>query len=378
MLKRILFIGVAFFFLVSCFQKKQNVQNEKDTNMFDFYLLIGSYASDEDKGIYVYRFNSDNGSSEYVSAIRNITNPSYLTVSSDGKTIYSVSETGKEACACSFSFDEQTGILSSLNSELTAGEDPCYINSNGRFVLTANYSGGNISVFPISEDNTLLPLSQKIDFTNDSHLHCVLFSPDNKFLFATDLGTDQLYRFPVNESLQGGIFLKEKEMVRFDLEKGSGPRHLTFHPNNKYLYCINELAGTVTVFKYNDGDLNPIQYIASDTTSGDHKKGSADIHLSPDGKFLYSSNRLKEDGLAIFSVNELNGKLTFIGYQSTGIHPRNFIITPNGKFLLVANRDSNSIEIFERDETTGLLRNIEKNILADKPVCLKFISINEK
>jgi 6-phosphogluconolactonase (cycloisomerase 2 family) len=119
--------------------------------------------------------------------------------------------------------------------------------------------------------------------------------------------------------------------------------------------------------------MNPIQYIASDTTSSTEKKGSADIHLSPDGKFLYSSNRLQSDGIAIFNVDENTGLLNFIGYQTTGIHPRNFTITPNGKFLLVANRDSNNIQIFNIDKQTGLLHDLGKEIQLNKPVYLNFI-----
>jgi 6-phosphogluconolactonase (cycloisomerase 2 family) len=157
------------------------------------------------------------------------------------------------------------------------------------------------------------------------------------------------------------------------LETGFGPRHLAFHPNGKYLYCIGELSGKVAVFTYNDYKPEIIQTINSDTTQTSGKKGSADIHLTSDGRFLYSSNRLKADGIAIFSVNQENGQLTFIGYQPTGIHPRNFTITPNDKFLLCANRDTNNIQIFEIDSVSGLLHNTGKDIHLDKPVCLKWI-----
>jgi 6-phosphogluconolactonase (cycloisomerase 2 family) len=157
----------------------------------------------------------------------------------------------------------------------------------------------------------------------------------------------------------------------FKVADGSGPRHFVFHPTNKYMYVVTELAGTVIGFNYNDGELTEFQTIEADTL---HARGSADIGITPNGKFLYASNRLQGDGIAIFSVNEENGMLTKTGYQPTGTHPRNFVITPNGKYLLSASRDDSIIEVFEIDENTGLLKNIDKNIEVDTPVCLKFIN----
>ncbi|MEG1564080.1 MAG: beta-propeller fold lactonase family protein, partial [Bacteroides sp.] len=154
-----------------------------------------------------------------------------------------------------------------------------------------------------------------------------------------------------------------------NITPGSGPRHLTFSPNGKFAYLISELSGNVTVFDYADGRLNQIQSITADTLRA---KGSADIHLSPDGKYLYASNRLKEDGIAIFAADEVKGTLAKVGYQLTGIHPRHFNITPNGMFLLVACRDSNLIQVFERDTSTGLLTDTGKNISINKPACVQF------
>ena len=146
-------------------------------------------------------------------------------------------------------------------------------------------------------------------------------------------------------------------------------RYLIFSKDGKYAYLINELSGKVIAFTYSDGRLNEIQTIVADTIQA---RGSADIHLSPDGKYLYASNRLKEDGIAIFEVNLEKGTLAKVGYQLTGLHPRHFNITPNGKFLLVACRDSNMIQVFERDTVSGLLKNTGKNIKMSKPVCIQF------
>ena len=148
-----------------------------------------------------------------------------------------------------------------------------------------------------------------------------------------------------------------------------GSKALIFSKNGKYAYLINELSGKVIAFAYADGRLNEIQTITADTIQA---RGSADIHLSPDGKYLYVSNRLKEDGIAIFEVNPEKGTLAKVGYQLTGSHPRNFNITPNGKYLLVACRDSNAIQIFERDIVSGLLKKTGEEIKMDKPVCIQF------
>lgn len=332
--------------------------------------------------MYSFRFDEETGTATALSEAE-VENPSYLVPSADGKFVYAVSEFNNEqAAANAFAFDKEKGTFKLLNSQKTGGEDPCYIITNGKNVITANYSGGSISVFPIAKDGSLLPASDIIKFEGagadkerqeKSHLHCVRITPDGKYLFADNLGTDQIHKFiihPEADAENKKRFLKEGSPAAFTVEAGSGPRHLTFAPNGNYAYLINELSGTVIAFEYKDGNLKEIQTIAADTVGA---KGSGDIHISPDGKFLYASNRLKADGIAIFRIDSENGKLTKTGYQLTGIHPRNFIITPNGKYLLVACRDSNAIQVYERDADTGLLTDIQKDIKVDKPVCLKFV-----
>ena len=147
------------------------------------------------------------------------------------------------------------------------------------------------------------------------------------------------------------------------------PRHTVFHPNGKWAYLISELSGRVALMYYDKGNLTPVRFVEADTL---HVSGSADIHITPDGRFLYASNRLKGDGIAIFSIDLENGQLTKIGYQLTGIHPRNFVITPNGKFLLCACRDSHIVQVYEIDKQSGLLKDTGKDIRVSKPVCLKF------
>lgn len=366
----------------SCTSKKKN---QMETNLNDdkeLTMLVGTYTDGTSKGIYSFRFNQEDGSATPLSEIE-VGNPSYLTSSDDGKFVYAVSEYNDErAAANAFAFNKVDGTFRLLNSQKTGGEDPCYILFTDNNVITANYNGGSISVFPIDKDGSLLPASEVLEFEGSgldevrqekAHLHYVAITPDGKYLFANNLGADWIHKFNINPNANADNkekFLTEGNPYAFEVKAGSGPRHLAFAPNGNYAYLINELSGTVIAFEYKDGTLNEIQTIAADTLGA---QGSGDIHVSADGKFLYASNRLKGDGIAIFSIHPENGMLTKVGYQLTGLHPRNFIITPNGEYLLVACRDSNIIQVFERNEATGLLTDIKKDIKVDKPVCVKFV-----
>ena len=371
-MKKIIMGCIGALMLCACTSMKQKETMEK------MYLMVGSYATPEEEGIKLYAWDGEKGEATYVSGLKGISNPSYQVVSADGERVYSVGEDdGLTSTAHALSFDKVQGKLSLMNTQLTQGGAPCYINisPDGKWVITANYMGGSISVLPVEMTGHLSENVSTFAFEGQGvlkerqsqpHLHCVEFTPDGKFLLANDLGMDKIHVFPLTSDG------KLDEKVTFDvaLEAGSGPRHLCFSKDGRFAYLINELSGKVTALSYNGETLTPIQYIEADTVNA---QGSADIHLSPDGKFLYASNRLKADGIAVFSVNQETGMLTKAGYQLTGIHPRNFIITPDGRFLLVACRDSNAIQIFRRDEKTGLLVDTGNTIETSKPVCLKFL-----
>ena len=377
-----------FFFLLltmnllSCTsrQQKQSNVSEKDS----LFMLVGSYASAEEEGIKLYSFNQELGEICYITGVRGVSNPSYLTPSSDGKRVYAVSENGiDDSAAQALSLDLSEGKLSLLNAELTQGAAPCYIalSPHEDFVLTANYNGGNISIFRLNENGELLT-PRVISFVGHGidperqdkpHLHCIAFTPDGKYTIASDLGTDCLHVFTMNAQDKSGSipFLNEDEPQNFILPSGSGPRHISFSPDKKYAYVITELSGDVMVMAYHEENTKIIQTIKADTLGA---RGSADIHLTPNGKYLYASNRLKGDGIAIFKVDPATGMLEKVGYQPTGIHPRNFVISPNGKFLLVACRFSNEIQIYQIDEATGLLKDTGKRVKTPEPTCLKFIT----
>lgn len=343
-------------------------------------MLAGTYTTGKSKGIYSFRFNEETGDSKALS-FAEAKNPSYLLVSKDNKYVYAVEEVDKDSAVNCFSFNKEKGTLTFINRQPTNGESPCHINTDGKNIITANYGGGSLSVLPINSDGSLLPVSTLIKFDGkglhpkrqlSSHPHYSVFTPDGKFLLLTDLGTDKIHKFNINSNTDitgGEHMLTDGAPEWFYVTPGSGPRHIIFSQNGNYAYLINEISGKVTVFEYKEGMLKEIQSIESERTDA---HGSADIHISPDGNFLYSSNRLINDGIAIFRINAEDGTLEKTGYQRTGIHPRNFIITPNGKFLLVACRDSDSIQVYERNTDTGLLTNTGKDITVYSPVCIKF------
>ena len=371
-MKRIILGCIGAWMLNACAPIKQN------ETMENLYLIVGSYATPQEEGIKVYAWNNEKGEATYVSGLAGISNPSYQVVTADGERIYSVGEDdGLTSTAHALSFDKANGKLTLMNTQLTQGGAPCYINitPDGKSVITANYMGANISLIPLDSSGRLTENVKTIAFTGEGeiknrqdqpHLHCVEFTPDGKHLLANDLGTDKIHVFSLNSDGK----LDEKAGFDINLEPASGPRHICFSKDGRFAYLINEISGKVTTLSYDGKCLTPIQYIEADTVNA---QGSADIHLSPDGKFLYASNRLKADGIAVFSVNQETGLLTKEGYQLTGIHPRNFVMTPDGKYLLVACRDSNLIQIFARDEKTGLLVDTGKRIETSKPVCLKFL-----
>ncbi|MDQ6610138.1 MAG: lactonase family protein, partial [Bacteroidota bacterium] len=254
-------------------------------------------------------------------------------------------------------------------------------DKSGKWVVAGNYSGGSLVAFPINEDGSIKPYSQLITHTGNSinksrqemaHVHSTVFSPRGDYLFTPDLGMDKvmIYRFTpsLQKPLQPALLPYSATMP------GSGPRHFIFHDNGKWAYLIEEMAGAIIGYNYKNGRLSKFQQIAThpDTASGEF--GSADIHISPDGKFLYASNRGKENNITIFKIDKKTGMLSTVGYQSTmGVKPRNFCIDPTGNYLLAANQDSGNIVIFKRDKATGLLKYTGDQIMIPEPVCLKMI-----
>ena len=352
-------------------------------------MYIGTYTEGgNSKGIYTYHFNQENGIFELLSSAT-AANPSFVTLSPDGKHLYAVSEynDGRQG-AYSFDVSEDKVQLSNPVFLPTApkkvlpraGADPCHIVSDSKYVITANYTGGDISVFSLDAAGRLQTEVQHISFVealhgSASHIHCIIPTPEKRYVLVTNLGKNCVYRFryKARKASKGVKVLKDMKVAYRISDTIQGPRHLTFSKDGRFAYLINELGGECVVLSYRKGKLKEVQRIMADEGGG---RGSADIHISPDGRFLYTSHRLKKDGIAIFAIDPEKGTLSKIGYQHTGIHPRNFGITPNGKYLLVACRDDNKIQVFERNEATGELTETAQGIEVDKPTCIVFGKTN--
>ncbi len=346
------------------------------------YLLIGTYTKGKSEGIYVYDFNSTNGNSTYKSKIK-ASNPSFLAVSPKQQYVYAALE-NTEGQVSAYTFNKKTGELTFINQQPSGGSDPCFVETDktGKWLAVANYSGGSLSIMPVKNGGGLGTSNQFIQHTGSgpnkqrqekAHVHSTFFSADNKFLFTPDLGMDQTMIYSFN-SVTGK--LTDGKQPYIASPDSGGPRHITFSANNQYVYVMEELTGTVVAYKLTSGKLKHVQTISAAEPGFKGFMGSADIHTSADGKFLYCSNRGDANTITIFKINAANGKLTTVGYQSTlGIAPRNFSLDPSGNFLLVANQQSDNIIIFKRNKTTGLLTDTGKKIEVGSPVCLKWISM---
>ncbi|MFI0490260.1 lactonase family protein, partial [Flavobacterium sp.] len=347
-----------------------------------FNLIVGTYTNSCDsKGIYVYEFDSNTGNFNSKSTTENVINPSYLTVSSDKKFVYSVNENGPKSTISTFGFDSKSGKLNLINSQDSKGSDPCYIINDDKNVIVANYNGGNISVFGKNNDGSLAEAKQVVQHfgkginekrQESAHVHMVCFSPDKKYVLSNDLGTDKVYIYQYNPNATTEI-LKLKSSI--DVKSGSGPRHLTFSKDGKFVYVLQELDGTLTRFSYANGILKKVFETTIESKEFKGDIGSADIHLSPDGKFLYATDRGTANDISTYKILK-QGKLKWVGRVSTlGKGPRNFAIDPTGNFLLVGHQYTNEIVIFKRDKTTGILSDTGKRIPLCSPVCLVFDKI---
>lgn len=353
------------------------------------YLLIGTYTSGKSEGIYVYKFDSKTGDAKSVSSIK-ASNPSYLAVSPNQKYVYAVNENADSTKytvtghIAAYSFNKATGTLSFINKQESGGKHPCYvaIDKTGKWVFAGNYSSGSVAVLPVKTNGSLDSAKQTIQHEgrsvvegrqDDAHVHATVFGKDNKTLYVPDLGIDKVMLYNFNNKTGK---LTEASLPYTISEPGAGPRHFDIHPNGKFGYLMEELNGTVNVFEiFKDGSMESIQTVSALPREYDGPIGSADIHVSPDGKFLYASNRGESNSIGIFKINQQSGMLLWVDAQSTlGKTPRNFNFDPTGNFLLVANQNSDEIVIFKRDKETGLLEDTGKRISVPNPVCIKWIS----
>jgi 6-phosphogluconolactonase len=350
-------------------------------------VFIGTYTESkgsQSAGIYVYRMDPDSGKLTFESVVKGILNPSFLEVHPQQGFLYGVNEVrnfaGKPGGGVSALSINSSIELIVLNAQFSHGEDPCYISieQTGRFALVANYTSGSVAIFPIQTDGQLGAATDVIQHSGSSvhperqtgpHAHCILPDPTNRFAITVDLGLDKLLIYQMD--LENGKLHLHAEVK---VQPGAGPRHLTFHPNGQYAYLINELNSTLIGYRYHSGNGTFDELQTVPTLPPDFKGENlcADIHISPNGKHLYASNR-GHDSIVLFLMDENTGIMTYRNHTSTeGKEPRNFAIDPSGAFLLVANQKTHNVVSFKIDLETGQLFKTGYEVKVSMPVCVKF------
>ncbi|MBS1511758.1 MAG: lactonase family protein [Bacteroidetes bacterium] len=350
------------------------------------YLLVGTYTEGKSEGIYVYSFNPATGEPKLVSTTKS-PNPSFLAVSPNQKYVYAVNENADSTKyyvggnISAFSFNHTNGTLTELNKQPSGGKHPCYVavDKTGQWVFAGNYTSGSLGMLHAKKDGSLDTAVEIIqhdgagpnkDRQMGPHVHSTVLSPDNKYLYVPDLGIDKVMIY-IFDSKEGKLQFYDAASSK----SGNGPRHFCFSPNNKYAYLMEEMGGTVVCYAVYDGHLVFQQRISALPADFKGAVGSADIHVAPNGKFLFCSNRGDANTISIFSINAKDGTLKLLGHQSTmGKTPRNFNFDPTGKFLLVANQNSDDIYIFRVNAQTGMLSYTGKKIDVPNPVCIKWIT----
>jgi len=364
-----------------------------------YLALVGTYTNKTDsKGIYAYEFDAETGKLTAKGLAAETHDPSWLVIHPSGKFVYAANESGKESAVSAFALDAQSGKLTLLNELPALGEDPCYItfDKTGKYVFIANYTPGNVAVFPILDDGKL---GEHTAFVTDAgalgpnkqrqegpHAHWIGLSARNRLAYVADLGLDRvlIYDFdaakgtlaridPASSSAEAGA-AKPSDAFTATLSPGTGPRHVTFSPDGKFMYVLGELQSTVTVLA--NAGRETYRQIQSISTLPERFKGrndAAEIALHPGGRWLYTSNR-GHDTIAAFSVDPEKGILRKTGdFPTGGKEPRHFAIDPTGRFLLAENQLSNSIVVFSIDPATGALKQVSKTEGIPSPVCLVFL-----
>ncbi|MFC3884490.1 lactonase family protein [Bacillus songklensis] len=347
-----------------------------------FIGYIGTYTKGDSKGIYTFTLDTEAAKIMDVKAAANLGNPTYLTISHDNRYLYSVIKEGESGGVAAYSINGQTGELKLLNSQVLEGASPCHVSVDSEHgnVVTANYHKGTVESYLVNKENgTVHPASSIIEHKGSGpnkerqekpHVHYAGFTPDEKYVAVIDLGIDKLITYEVNNGTL-------TEVSSLSVKPGSGPRHLDFHPNGRYAYLMTELSSEVIALTYKaeDGSFTELQYISTIPKDFiENNQGSA-IHVSSDGRFVYAANR-GHNSIAVFSVNQDSGELTFIEHTSTeGDWPRDFMLDPTEKFLVASNQESGNLVLFSRDESTGKLTLLQSDVFVPYPVCVKFLNV---
>ncbi|NVJ85265.1 MAG: lactonase family protein [Algoriphagus sp.] len=366
------------FLLISLLTFACQPKTSESIKSMNYEFLIGSYTDSPEEGISLLTFSPSNHSLSISTIAPEIINPSF--VLADEERVFAVEETEgpKGGQILSFQWDETHQSLQKVDEKNTEGNHPCHIAYRDGFLVVSNYSGGNFSILKVREDGSLTPV-QLIQHSGSSinaarqeaaHVHSANFSPDGKFLLVADLGTDRIYSYEFNkENPEPAQLLEEIPMT-----PGDGPRHLSFSPSGNEVFVVQELTAVLEVFDYKDGKLQSKQRLSLISEGFEGAVGAAEVRVSSDGNFIYASNRGDANTISVFSKQE-DGSYSLVEHvPSGGIMPRNFILTADGKYVLVAHQASENIVVFERDQESGKLKPISLEVTVPKPVYLFDIS----
>lgn len=353
------------------------------------FLYVGTFSDRASKGIYVFDFDRDSGKLLDVQAVSHKDSPSFLEVHPTRKVLYAVYREGidrhdKAGTIVAYKIDSASGKLTMLNEMSTYGADPCHvsIHPGGKLAFVSNYNGGNIAVYALDDKGLLKDTTMVLQHHGSSinparqkepHMHSAIPSSDGRYVYASDLGTDKIMIYRV----KGQKLVPAREAFQKSTP-GAGPRHFAMHPTGRYAYSIEELSSTVAAYRLNrkTGALIAIQRIPTlPKDSLQIANSTADIHVSPDGRFLYASNR-GHDSLVIYGIDQTTGKLIYIGHQKTlGGHPRNFFIDQQNQFVFVANRDQDNVVVFRRNMETGALEYTGEQVEVPAAVCVRLLEM---
>lgn len=360
------------------------------------YIYVGTYSlpikfgtgeilNGKGKGIYLYEFDTETAKLKLINVNEGIDNPSFLTIDYEARRLYAVNELkeykGEASGSVSAFIIKEDGSLELINRLATHGTDPCHVilSPDRHHLIVSNYMSGSVSVYPVLSGGALGEIEQFIKYegkgVNPSrqagpHAHSAAFSKDFRFVYICDLGTDRVKAYRYSDS---GKPLSDDGMTDYLAAPGAGPRFAEYSADGRYAYIINELESSisVTAFDNKTGTLKEIQKVSTIPSGSDNKNNiCADLHITPDGRFLFGSNR-GLDNLAIYSIDKSTGLLSLVGFEPCGGRtPRNFTIDATGSFLLCGNQDSDCIAVFSIDKDTGMLKK-ESEAYAPTPVCIR-------
>jgi 6-phosphogluconolactonase len=348
-------------------------------------VFISAFAAGDDGAIHAFQLDQKAGRLNPVHRTTGVEHPFFLALSRDGRFLYSIHAHtfgGKEnEQVAAYEIVGRTGRLKLLNRQSALGTAACYldVDATGKTVLVANYSSGSVASLPVHADGSLGAAAAFIQHAGSSvdparqtgpHAHCFVISPDNRFAYAADLGLDQVLGYRL-DAAKAKLTPTQPPFAK--TPSGAGPRHLTFHPNGKYVYVINELSNSVTLFDYDaeSGRLVQRQTISTLPKEFDGKSYCADLKITPNGRFLYGTNR-GHDSIAGYRIGA-DGRLTLIGITpSLGKGPQNLAIA-GGELLLCANMPGNNVVVFRIDPQTGGLTAIGQPVSMPSPSCIQVL-----